>query len=158
LGYTTTKKDLFLANILIFLEDPLSVIQIASPSADICKDCHIFFNRAKYNAPGTSTPTLEANSNSPAQLTNYCQATMTTSVEQEEEGANNNNDRDDEPYDLQLVETQNVELTARESSLLKATLHVKQAMIQQKLTNTKIYSDHTIPSSTTSGTVTYVRC
>jgi hypothetical protein len=89
------------------------LIQIASPSADICTDCHIFFNRAKYNAPGTSTPTIEANSNSPAQLTNYCQATMTTSVEQEVEGANNNDDGDEQPYDLRLVDTHNVELTAK---------------------------------------------
>jgi hypothetical protein len=98
-GTQQQKKICSWPTFLYFWKTHYPLIQIASLSADICTDCHIFFNRAKYNAPGTSTPTIEAHSNSPAQLTNYCQATMTTSVEQEEEGANN--DGDDEPYDLQ---------------------------------------------------------
>ena len=135
-GTQQHKKICSWPTFLYFWKTHYPLIQIASPSADICTDCHIFFNRAKYNAPPApgAPPNIEqAHDTRPAQFTNYCEATRTNSVEQGE-GAND----DDEPYDLQLVETQNVELIERESSLLKATLHVKQAMIQRKLTNTKI--------------------
>lgn len=121
-------------------------IRIASPSADICSDCHVFFNRSKYatrNLVGTNSVVNDNSTN----LINYSTTTTTTTTT-----ANNletppvpndnletaSNDNLETPQDLQLAETNQLELNEREAILLKASLHVKQALIQRALANQKI--------------------
>ena len=133
---------------LKFWEKEYKNIRIASPSADICTDCHVFFNRSKYatrNLVGTNSDHNDNSTNS----INYTTTTMADNLEAppvpnanlETPNANletaSNNDLE-MPQDLQLAENNQLELTQREATLQKASLHVKQALIQRALANQKI--------------------
>jgi hypothetical protein len=111
------------------MEYPL--IRIAAPSADICTDCHIFFNRSKYAAAADNLS--DRDNDSSDESTNYIakpptaenpdletDMAMVDAPEMEEVTATEN---------LQLVLPQ-VEVTEREAILMRAALHVNQAMVR----------------------------
>ena len=142
---------------LKFWERNYPMIRLASPSADICTDCHIFFNRAKYVArrpanelsDDSSSNSLnnDARTNESNLYPSPVVKTPTTTLGNDD-GNNeinqlgvvvvptNDEPTNEEPQDLQ-AETQ-LDMLERESILLKATLHVQQASIQRQLANKKI--------------------
>ena len=119
-----------------FWEAHYPLIRIGSPSADICTDCHIFFNKSKFNAGDEDTTTVEVNMPNSDAMPNYL-----SDIGAADEGAAiadvGANDDEEEQIDLQLNSTP-IEVQEREAILLKATLHVKQAIIQRQLANNKI--------------------
>ena len=112
---------------LKFWESHYANVRLASPSADICTDCHIFFNRSKYTtrASAADRPTTRTNNSN-----EYVDPPTTTVLENETE------ELDLPPQNLQL-ETQHA-TAEREAILSKATMHVKQALIQRQLANQKV--------------------
>ena len=122
---------------LRFWDQNYPLIRLASPAADICTDCHIFFNRTKYVvAAEDDTVVDDAPVNATSQTsTNYTAPTHTTTTLEME----TSNDDDEETHPLDLVQLEpTAEILEREASLLKATLHVRQALIQRQLANAKI--------------------
>ena len=119
---------------LSYWENNFPQLRIAAPSADICSECHVFFNRSKYAVAASKPLDRTKDSSRHEESTEYYNREQTTTVVAM--------DLEDVvleslPEDLQL-ETHQVELTERESILRKATLHVQQATVQRKLANTRI--------------------
>jgi hypothetical protein len=148
-----------------FWEAHYPLIRIGSPSADICTDCHIFFNKSKFNAGDEKTTTVAVNMpTSDAVLNDYLGSNNGAADEEgaaipnvgansdgnigaadegaaiADVGANDDgnigaadegaaNDDKEEQIDLQLNSTP-IEVQEREAILLKATLHVKQAIFK----------------------------
>jgi hypothetical protein len=104
------------------------LVQIKSASADICTDCPIFFNRMKYTTANEAT----------AEEDDHPNTTSREEIINPYLDPNANDEQNaDTPVDLQQENTR-IELVLRESILLKAALHVQQAMVQRKLANNKI--------------------
>ena len=150
---TNKKRICSWPTFLTFWAENYPLIRIGTASADICTDCHIFFNRSKYTTSSggeesSQNTILENNSNREDQSINYCRSVGTyfrtehdnDEVHQNEAPVNDEMPVDDEMpvNDLQLIENVQVDMMEREAILLKATLHVKQAIIQRKLANAKI--------------------
>jgi hypothetical protein len=114
---------------LQFWDRNYPMIRLSSPAADICTDCHIFYNSQKYNnsTEGNST-TSSITIDDP--MIAYVPDSLPTNLEYADTPDGEDN------VDLQL--DTNVEMLERESMLQKATLHVNQAMCQRKLANKKI--------------------
>ena len=123
---------------LTFLDINYPLVQIKSASADICTDCHIFFNRTKYTTANEATAEEDDNPSTTSReaiVNPYLDLLATVAKEQNPNADDNQNA--DTPVDLQQENTR-IELVLRESILLKAALHVQQAMVQRKLANLKI--------------------
>ena len=128
---------------LVFWDTNYPKIRLGSPSADICTDCHIFFNRTKYASPSDDSSTSnssEINTTMNNQLLSYnppiCHPILENNPPIREENDNDDNLEEQQPQCLQ-IETQQ-ELLERESIITKASLHVRQAAIQRQLANKKI--------------------
>ena len=115
---------------LVFWDTNYPKIRLGSPSADICTDCHIFFNRTKYAAP--SDDSSDTNTTRNNQLLSY----NPLQEENDNDDNNDNNLEEQQPQCLQIENQQ--ELLERESIITKASLHVRQAAIQRQLANKKI--------------------
>ena len=123
-----------------FWQTEYPLIRIASPSADICTDCHIFFNRSKYAVAAENLSDRD-NDTSGDESTNYVKPPRVENPDLETDMAMVDAPPEMEeataPDNLQLVAPQ-VDVTEREAILMRAALHVNQAMVQRNLANQKI--------------------
>ena len=118
------------------------MIRLGPPAADICTDCHVFFNRTKYMVPALDTnqddDPISSGNDEDNDIRNdetipylHADAPPTGSLDQPED-----DDDLEQPQNLQL--DTHVAMLEKELILQKATLQVQQAMIQRQLANKKI--------------------
>jgi hypothetical protein len=120
---------------LAFWDTNYPNICLGSPSADICMDCHIFFNRTKYAAPSDDSST--SNSSEINTSTRNNQLLSYNPLREENDNDDNNDNLEEQQLQCLQIENQQ-ELLERESILTKASLHVQQGVIQRQVANKKI--------------------